>query len=159
MLPVAMPLQMRAMKSQVRSGANPSTAIPIAEAAMLHSSTGRRPIRSDRRPQIGMNRNCITENTAPGSVATKSPAPRLRARPGRNGITSPNPSRSRKIVRNSVPSDARAQRSRRRRRRLDRNAHGRNPPQGIARLSAARARRHQVPDARRSAALANWYCQ
>ncbi len=29
---------------------------------MLHSSTGRRPTRSDSRPHSGMNRNCIAEN-------------------------------------------------------------------------------------------------
>ena len=153
MFAVAMPLQMRATKSQIRVGAKPSIAIPIAEAAMLQSSTGRRPTRSESRPQIGMKRNCMMEKTAPGMVAMKSPAPRRRAMPGRNGITSPKPSRSRKIVRNSVPSEAL-------RRvfpstlvgaaaviglRLDR---------GSARLMATRARDHQAPVARRSARLA-----
>src|SRR6187549_3092445 len=39
-------------------------------------------------------------------VATKSPAPSRRASPGRNGITSPKPSRSMNTVRNSVPIEA-----------------------------------------------------
>ena len=66
MFAVAMPLQMRATNSQIKVGAKPSIAIPIAEAAMLQSSTGRRPTRSESRPQIGMKRNCMMEKTAPG---------------------------------------------------------------------------------------------
>ena len=64
------------------------------------------PTRSESRPHIGMNRNCMSEKAAPGSVATKSLAPRSAREPGRNGITSPKPSRSRNTVRNSVPSEA-----------------------------------------------------
>ena len=73
---------------------------------MLQSRTGRRPTRSDRRPQTGMKRNCMTEYTAPGMVATKSLAPSWRASAGRNGITRPKPSRSMNTVRNSVPIEA-----------------------------------------------------
>jgi hypothetical protein len=58
---VAMPLKTRAASSIGSVVAAPSNAIPAAVAAMLHSSTGRRPTRSDSRPQIGMNRNCMTE--------------------------------------------------------------------------------------------------
>ena len=120
---------------------------------MLQSSTGRRPTRSESRPQIGMKRNCMIEKTAPGMVAMKSPAPRRRAMPGRNGITSPKPSRSRKIVRNSVPSEAlpKALASTRWARR--RSAVFR-PRRGRRGSSATRARGHQAPVARRSARLA-----
>jgi len=39
------------------------------------SSTGRRPIRSDHRPQIGEKRNCITENEAMMRPIVKPLAP------------------------------------------------------------------------------------
>jgi hypothetical protein len=106
MLAVAMPLNARAASTSGSVGANPSRSIPTDDAKMLQSSTGRRPTRSDSRPQIGMKTNCMMEKIAPGMVATKSPAPSRRAIEGRNGITSPNPSRSRNTVRNNVPSEA-----------------------------------------------------
>ena len=61
MFAVAMPLQKRAMNNTTRLCATPSSAMPAAVAAILQISTGRRPTRSDRRPQMGMNRNCISE--------------------------------------------------------------------------------------------------
>ena len=61
MFAVAMPLNARAASNSSSDGAAPTNAIPTAVAAMLQSSTGRRPIRSERRPQIGMNRNCMIE--------------------------------------------------------------------------------------------------
>ena len=64
-LAVAMPLAARAMKSQTTLCAtmrpSPRNAMPTAVASTLHTSTGRRPTRSDTRPHTGTNKNCISE--------------------------------------------------------------------------------------------------
>jgi hypothetical protein len=80
---VAMPLQMRARKSIQREVAEPRRSMPMAEAATLHTRRGRRPTRSLRWPQRGTKRSCISEYTAPRTVAVKSSAPYARATPGR----------------------------------------------------------------------------
>ena len=128
---------------------------------MLQSSTGRRPTRSDSRPQIGMKRNCMTEKTAPGIVATKSPAPRRRASAGQKRDHQPEPEQveehrqEQRAERGGARGVGRGRGARwagcghragGRRRELG---------AGYARMVARRVRRHQAPVARCSAGLVN----
>ena len=91
MLAVAMPLHGARANSSASVGARPSAAMPTAEAAMLHSSTGRRPTRSESRPHSGMNRNCISENTAPGSGRDEIAGAEVARQPGQERDHQPEP--------------------------------------------------------------------
>ena len=49
--------------------------MPIAVAATLHMRTGRRPARSEMRPQTGTKRNCISEKLVPSRPTMNALAP------------------------------------------------------------------------------------
>ena len=127
---------------------------------MLQSSTGRRPTRSESRPQIGMKTNCMTEKIAPGMVATKSPAPRRRAIAGQERDHQPEPEQV-----EEHRQEQRAERGGARGpggglggRRWLRSSGMDGQGMGASSWRGA-SRRHQAPVARLSAALANVYCQ
>ena len=75
MLAPAMPPMMRATNS---SGSDVASASPRYDRHDPISPTrmiGLRPIRSDQRPQIGENRNCISEKLVPSRPIVNADAP------------------------------------------------------------------------------------
>jgi hypothetical protein len=102
MLAPKKPASARAMKTVVRSRATANSAYESAPPASVTSSTGRRPTRSESRPHIGANRNCMNEKVERTRPASRPVAPRSCAYIGRNGITIPKPSRSTKTVRKTT---------------------------------------------------------
>ena len=61
MLAVAAPAKRREASSTAKLPARPYTRKARAVAKIEASSTGRRPIRSESRPQIGAKTNCMAE--------------------------------------------------------------------------------------------------
>ena len=61
MFAVAAPANSRETRRMAKVEAAPYIANASAVIAIETSSTGRLPIRSDRRPQIGANTNCMSE--------------------------------------------------------------------------------------------------
>ena len=74
-----MPEAARATKSQGRVGAYARATSEIAVPATVPSITGRRPMRSETRPQIGANTNCIAAWVASRHPSTSPFAPKRSA--------------------------------------------------------------------------------
>ena len=83
-----------------------NTAYEMHAPAVLMSSTGRRPMRSDKRPHIGAKMNCMSEYEATMQPASKPEAPYSLLYRGSIGSTMPNPTRSMKTVRKMTSNDA-----------------------------------------------------
>lgn len=84
----------RAANSTHNTSASPVNSDPIVDPTNAKISTGRRPIRSDKRPHSGAATNCAAENAATIIAAVAGPASKRSAYTGRIGNTIPNPTRS-----------------------------------------------------------------
>jgi hypothetical protein len=73
--PAKAPDAIRATNSVVRELARPSISNAPVLPAMVKSSTGRRPMRSDSRPHSGPAMNCISAKLATSSPSSTPPAP------------------------------------------------------------------------------------
>ena len=71
----AMPPTMRAMNSSGSDVATASVTYDRHEPSSPTRMMGFLPTRSDQRPQIGENRNCISEKLVPSSPISKADAP------------------------------------------------------------------------------------
>ena len=111
MLPPDRPSITREANSTTNDPANPNNRYPTAEPASDSSSTGRRPQRSDSRPRIGANRNCMIEYDAMNSPKTAGDGWKRSAYRGRIGITIPKPTRSMNTIRKTMPTVARCSRT------------------------------------------------
>jgi hypothetical protein len=68
-----MPLTMRLSRNRVKEPPKNRTRKLRALPAMVASSTGRRPTRSERAPHTGEKMNCMNEYTEPSSPAKRAP--------------------------------------------------------------------------------------
>ncbi len=74
-----MPAKIRERKSTESDPASPNTRYDTNDPNRLIRMTGRRPIRSDSRPQMGAKTSCISENDVESSPIIRPVAPKVSA--------------------------------------------------------------------------------